>query len=114
QSQQYAVHIAAPPTAPAGDCTFRLDMVDVANPDENFSQGPTVKFVVPMPVLVKKPFPWWIVAVIVGVVILVGSTSYGIWLLLHREPSALLSQWQSVKSLPTARAGLAAVLGPDG
>jgi len=49
QSQQYAVHIAAPPTAPTGDYTFRLDMVDVANPDENFSQGPTVKFVVPMP-----------------------------------------------------------------
>src|SRR2546426_10886256 len=34
ESQQYAVHIAVPPTAPAGDCTFRLDMVDLANPDD--------------------------------------------------------------------------------
>ncbi len=29
-------------------------------------------------------------------------------------PTALLSQWQSVILLPTARTGLAAVLGPDG
>src|SRR5205085_8223670 len=36
QSQQYALHIAVPPTAPTGDYTFRLDMADVANPEENF------------------------------------------------------------------------------
>src|SRR5437660_7327582 len=45
-SQQYVVQISVPASASAGDYTFRLDMVDVANPDDNFSEGPTVKFVV--------------------------------------------------------------------
>jgi len=68
-TQQYAVQIAVPPTAAAGTYTVRLDMVGVDNPDEDFTQGPSVTFEVPAPLPVKKPFPWWIIAVIVGVII---------------------------------------------
>ena len=71
-TQQFVVQIEAPPTAPAGDMRFRLDMVDVENPDENYSRGPTVTFQVPEPVAASKPFPWWIVAVVAGVIILIG------------------------------------------
>jgi hypothetical protein len=81
------VQITVPPGASAGDYTFRLDVVDLANPDDNFSEGPTVKFVVPAPVPVKKPFPWWIVAVIVGILILVGAGTYGIVQLTHKNPA---------------------------
>src|SRR5918911_5611735 len=73
-TQQYAVQIAVPPTAPAGNYPFRLDMVGVDNPDEDLTQGPTVPLVVPEPVVVKKPFPWWIlVAAALAVIILVGG-----------------------------------------
>src|SRR5262245_16291829 len=41
-TEQYAVQIKAPPTAPAGSYSFRLDMVGVENPDEDFVQGPSV------------------------------------------------------------------------
>jgi len=68
-TQQYTVQIAVPPAAPAGNYTLRLDMVGVDNPDEDFIQGPSVTFAVPAPLPVKKPFPWWIIAVVVGLVI---------------------------------------------
>ncbi len=68
-TQQYAVQIAVPPTVAAGNYTVRLDMVGVDNPDEDFTQGPSVTFAVPEPLPVKKPFPWWIIAVIAGIVI---------------------------------------------
>lgn len=41
-TQQYPVRIAAPATVPTGVYPFRLDMVGVENPDELFTQGPTV------------------------------------------------------------------------
>ncbi len=67
-TQQYTVQIVVPPTVAAGNYTVRLDMVGVDNPDEDFTQGPSVTFAVPEPLPVKK-FPWWIIAVIVGIVI---------------------------------------------
>src|SRR5579885_1718060 len=85
-SQQYVVQISVPPGAAAGDYTFRMDMVDLADPDDNFSEGPTVKFVVPAPVPVKKPFPWWIIEVIIGILTLDGADTYGIIQLTHKKP----------------------------
>ncbi|MBO0790120.1 MAG: hypothetical protein J2P36_04130 [Ktedonobacteraceae bacterium] len=77
-SQQYAVQITVPPSAPAGDYTLRLDVVDLSNPDDEFSEGPTVRFVVAPPPSAKKPFPWWIVAVAAGVLILLGGGIYSL------------------------------------
>ncbi len=68
-TQQYTVQITVPPTVAAGNYTVRLDMVGVDNPDEDYTQGPSVTFAVPEPLPVKKPFPWWIIAVIAGIVI---------------------------------------------
>jgi hypothetical protein len=99
-SQQYVVQITVPPAAAAGDYTFRLDVVDLANPDDNFSEGPSVKFVVPAPVPVKRPFPWWIIAVIIGILILVGAGTYGIVQLTHKNP-AVIPTPTVTKSTPT-------------
>jgi hypothetical protein len=71
-TQQFLIRIEVPPSVAAGNVRFRLDMVDVENPDENYSRGPTVAFQVPEPVATPQPFPWWIVAVVVGVIILIG------------------------------------------
>jgi hypothetical protein len=68
-AHQYTVRITVPPDAPAGNYPFRLDMTGVENPDEQYVQGPTVTFDVPVREP-AKPFPWWIVAVAVGVLAL--------------------------------------------
>jgi hypothetical protein len=45
-TQQYVVQIAVPGDVPPGRHSFRLDVVGVQNPDEEFAQGPSVAFVV--------------------------------------------------------------------
>lgn len=71
-TQQYTVKIDVPKDAPAGDYFFRLNMVGVENPDEDFTEGPSVAFVVPEPEVQKKPFPWWILLVILAVIVIGG------------------------------------------
>lgn len=72
---QFVANVAPPAGTPAGRYTFRLDVVSVRNPDVDFTEGPTVAFEV-KPVKVNgKPFPWWIVAVVAGVVV-VGVVAY--------------------------------------
>ena len=66
-ADQYTVQVAAPAAAAPGSYAFHLDMVGEV-PDEEYSTGPTVTFTVMAPPPPKK-FPWWIVAVIAGVVI---------------------------------------------
>lgn len=122
-TQQYTVQISVPPGAPASDYTFRLDMVDLANPDEDFSEGPSVRFVVAPSLPVKKPFPWWIVAIAIAALLILAGGAYGISRLLQKAPvttntkptaTPVAGRWQSVASMPTARADLAATTGQNG
>lgn len=72
-TQQFTVKFQVPPRTPAGRYTFHLLVTNVANPDEQYAEGPSSAFVVPEPApVVKKPFPWWLVALGVGVLIIVG------------------------------------------
>ena len=68
---QYTVQINVPADAPAGPVSFRLDVVGIENPDEDYTEGPPVQVLVPEKEPEPKPFPWWILAV-VGGVLLVG------------------------------------------
>jgi hypothetical protein len=76
-TQQYAVDVKVPPDAAPGSYSFRLDAVGVANPDEQYTQGPSVAFAVapqPGPVETKKqPFPWWIIAVAIAAVLVIAG-----------------------------------------
>jgi hypothetical protein len=73
-TQQYTVKVAVPTTATPGAYSFHLDARDLANPDEDYAQGPSVAFQVAQapPPPPPPPFPWWIIAVIVAVVVVVG------------------------------------------
>ena len=52
---------------------FRLDVESALNPDEDFTEGPTVTVeMVPPTVAPKAKFPKWIIFVILGVVLLIG------------------------------------------
>jgi hypothetical protein len=79
-THQYTVRIAVPPDAPAGNPSFRLDMVGVANPDEEYTQGPSVTFQVPE-AAPRRRFPWWILLVAGGVllVIVIAVLAFVLW-----------------------------------
>jgi hypothetical protein len=82
-SQQAAVDLNVPPGSPPGSYAFRLDAVSQVDPDEDYTEGPTVAFDVAPPLpKEKKPFPWWIVAVVGGVVLLI-VIGVVVWLLVR-------------------------------
>jgi hypothetical protein len=73
-TQTFAVRLVAPPDAPEGSYAFRLTVVNVDNPDEEFATGPSVGFHVlraaPPP---RKRFPLWIAALAAGVLLITGG-----------------------------------------
>ncbi len=85
-TQQYTVNFHKTAAGAAGATEkfpFRLDVASASNPDEQFTEGPTVTVEVtsaPSPVT-KKPFPWWLIAVIVGGLLIVALI---LFLLLQR------------------------------
>ena len=90
-------------------------------PEEQFDDGPLVKFDVeeipdkpqPPTPTPKKPFPWWIVAIIVGAIaaLLIGVA---IWFFVIRKPPLTGDDVRIVSSTPgtgtTLRAGVQTVL----
>jgi hypothetical protein len=75
-TQQFIVKLQVPPGTPPGRYTFHLLVSNVANTDEQYADGPTVSFVVPQPAPVeKKAFPWWIVALVGGVLVISGGVA---------------------------------------
>jgi hypothetical protein len=70
-TQQFTVKVKVPSQAPAGSYIFRLDVVGVDNPDEDYTQGPGMTFEVPK--FLPKKFPWWILAVVGGVVVIAAA-----------------------------------------
>lgn len=74
-TQQFVVRIKVPPGTAPGRFTFQLLVADVTNPDESYAQGPTVAFVLAQaaPPPPKKPFPWMLVALIAGIVVIVAT-----------------------------------------
>jgi hypothetical protein len=73
-TEQFSVSFDAA-GAPAGRYPFRLDVASALNPDEDFTEGPIVTVEVAAaatPPAAKKPFPKWIIPVILGVVVIIG------------------------------------------
>src|ERR1041384_2757886 len=79
-TQQFTVNFRKPPTqaAAGGPVTpekfpFRLDVSSALNPDEQFTEGPTINVEVTpaAPKPPPKPFPWWIIPIIAGVLALI-------------------------------------------
>ncbi len=70
-TQQFTVDFKST-GAETGKFPFRLDVASAANPDEEFTEGPTVtvETAAPAPV-VKKGLPWWIFAIIGGLLLII-------------------------------------------
>jgi hypothetical protein len=88
-TQSYRVKILAPPGAPEGPYSFHLVVVNIDNPDEEFTIGPSVVFALERPVApLQKKFPAWIPWLVVGVLLItVGAITAGI--LLRRDDSGV-------------------------
>ena len=83
-AQQVVVQLKVPPGTTPGSYSFRLDAVSEENPDEDFTEGPSVAFdVTAPPPPKKKKFPWWILLAIVGGVVLLIVIGVVIWLLVR-------------------------------
>ena len=74
---QVEVEVKVPPGTPPAKFRMRLDALSVANPDDDFTEGPVVALTIPT-VEVKKPtdMPWWVwllialvLLVVIGVVL---------------------------------------------
>ena len=78
-TQQVVVKVATPPGTPAGKYQFRLDAISVINPDDDFTEGPTIDLEVKATEAPKKAFPWWIIAAAGGAVILIVTLTWLLW-----------------------------------
>jgi hypothetical protein len=74
------VQIGIPEGTPPGTYSFRLDAISEADPDEDFTEGPSVSFDVAAPAAVKKKFPWWIF-IVIGAVVVLMIIGVVVWLL---------------------------------
>ena len=70
-AEQVVVQLSVSPGTAPGSYSFRLDAVSEADPDEDFTEGPSVAFDVAAPPPPKKKFPWWILAIVGAVVLLI-------------------------------------------
>src|SRR4051794_3305590 len=74
------VEIRIPGGTPPGTYSFRLDAVSEADPDEDFTEGPSVSLDVAAPPAPKKKFPWWIF-IVIGAVVVLMIIGVVVWLL---------------------------------
>ena len=74
-AERVVVELDVPPGSAPGSYSFRLDAVSEEDPDEDYTEGPSVAFHVPEVTEEKKRFPWWIViaAAAVALLAVVGS-----------------------------------------
>ncbi len=108
-TQQVSAKIAVPASAAAGRYNFRLDAISVAEPDEDYTEGQTVAIEVaaPKPESPKR-FPWWIPAVIVLVLLIIGAV---VWMALPDQvtvPEGLVGKTYDEASAKLKDLGLVA------
>ncbi len=72
-TQQITIQVQAPPGTPPGTYGLHLLVATLNNPDEEYANGPAVNVEVPATEPPAKPFPWWIVALAVGVLVIGGG-----------------------------------------
>ncbi|HEX5745678.1 MAG TPA: LamG domain-containing protein [Archangium sp.] len=75
-THQYTVKVNVPPGTPQGQHAFHLSMVNVANPDEEFTVGPSASFQVPLPQAPapKRKWPLAWIALAAGILVIALGT----------------------------------------
>lgn len=72
EAHQFTVRALIPPQTLAGTYSFRLDAANVANPQEDFSEGETVAVEwKPLPPQQERQWPSWLIPVIAALAVLI-------------------------------------------
>ena len=71
ETQTFIVKVQVPPDVVPGEQRFRLLVASVARPDDEYDTSPPVAFTISE--ATQRAFPWWIVAVAAGVLVIVGG-----------------------------------------
>lgn len=69
----YTVRVTAPADAAPGSYAFRLDMIGDDNPDEAYTEGPSMAVTLAPALVAKKKPPFWLWITIAAVVLLIGG-----------------------------------------
>jgi beta-lactam-binding protein with PASTA domain len=75
-TQQVLVKVQIPTATPAAKYSFRVDVISVENPDEDYSEGPVVALRIGLPPRPVRPFPWWILIVVSASLVLISGLIY--------------------------------------
>ena len=100
-AQDVVVNLAVPPGSPPASYSFQLDAVAEDDPDEDYTEGPSVSFeVAPAPAAPKKKFPWWIL-IVAGAIVLVIVIGIVVFLLTrggndNGKAKQLVGTWRNV------------------
>jgi hypothetical protein len=76
EAHQFVVRMTVAPGAPVGKYPFRLNVLSVQNPDDDFTEGPVVSFELreaPPPPPPDHKFPWFYV--ILALIVLIGGVT---------------------------------------
>ncbi len=101
EAQQFVIRITPPSGTPPGKYSFRVNVMSVQNPDDDYAEGPVVSFEVRGSTITAdkgkvKPFPWFYI--ILGVILLAGGVA--VWWLMQGKASARPEfQFQSTRTL---------------
>ena len=100
-AQEVAVKLNVPPGTPPAAYSFRLDAVSEDDPDEDYTEGPSVAFeVAAPPPEPKKKFPWWIL-IVAGAILLAIVIGVVVFLLVRGDnggqASQLVGNWRNVE-----------------
>lgn len=69
ETQKITVNVKTPATVPAGDYKARFRVVNVSDPDNDFTESPVVTFTVPAADAPKGGIPWWVWLIVAAVVV---------------------------------------------
>jgi hypothetical protein len=81
--------VAVPPEVADGSYRFRLDVVDVGNPDEFAAEGPWTQLFVPPHPEVKRRVPWLWIGIAAAVVVLLVAGAVTAFVLTHPAKGSL-------------------------
>jgi hypothetical protein len=101
-AEQALIQINVPAGTPPATYSVRLDAVSEVNPDEDFTEGPSVSFDVTLP---APPMPWWKkywwIFLIIGLVVLIGI-GVTVWLLTKGNGSPTTTTVPTTTAVATA------------
>jgi PKD repeat protein len=70
------VRVGLPSQMVPGRYSFRLDVLNAADPDDDYAEGPAVAFEVDPVVEPPTTFPWWLIVLVVALMVLTISAIY--------------------------------------